>query len=445
MTNETFTKINYDVLILGGGIAGEESALNLANQGFKVLMVEKDLSIGGKMIHLSKVFPTLDCGACITTPKVSETARHPNIRIFTYSEVKEIINLNGDGFEAWVVKNPRYVIEDKCTGCQLCEEKCPVIVDDQYQFNLVGRKAIYVPFSIANPRIAAIDIENCILCGACEKACPADAIDFGQEAENFQVKVKSVLLATGFELFDASVIERYGFGKFHNVVTSMQMERQLVPTRPFNNVLRPKDGKMPDNIAYVLCTGSRDATVNNPICSQVCCMYSTKQAQLLLGALPMADVTIYYLHIRAFGKGFEEFYQQGKSMGIEFVKGKVGQITENGNGNLTLRYEDIINGVVKEAEHDLVVLSVGILPDQIPDQLFKTKELEKDPFNYVKQVDELSNPAKTSIDGVFVAGAASGPMDIPDSILSAGAASAETATYLRKFNQQLKQELAFKN
>ncbi len=431
MTNETFTKANYDVLILGGGIAGEESALNLANQGFSVLMVEKDLSIGGKMIHLSKVFPTLDCGACITTPKVSETARHPNIHIFTHSEVKQIINLNGSGFEAFVVKNPRYVIEDKCTGCQLCEEKCPVTVADQYQYNLVGRKAVYVPFSIANPRIAAIDIENCILCGACEKACPANAIDFTQEPENFQIKVKSVLLATGFELFDASIIERYGFGKFHNVVTSMQMERQLVPTRPYNNVLRPKDGKMPDNIAYVLCTGSRDATVNNPICSQVCCMYSTKQAQLLMGALPMADVTIYYLHIRAFGKGFEEFYQQGKSMGIEFVKGKVGQINEKENGDLILRYEDIEQGVVKEAEHDMVVLSVGILPDQIPDHLFKTQKLEKDAFNYVKQIDELSNPAKTSIDGVFVAGAASGPMDIPDSILSAGAASAETATYLR--------------
>jgi len=432
MTKGTSTNSNYDVLVLGGGIAGEESALNLANQGFKVLMVEKDLSIGGKMIHLSKVFPTLDCGACITTPKVSETARHQNITIYTHSEVTEIINLNGSGFYVRLIKKPRYIIEDRCTGCQLCEEKCPVTVPDQYQLDMVGRKAVFVPFSIANPRIASIDIENCILCGACEKACPADAIDFMQQEQLMEINVKSVLLATGFQLFDPSIIERYGFGKFHNVVTAMQMERQLVPTRPYNNVLRPKDGKMPDNIAYVLCTGSRDATVNNPICSQVCCMYSTKQAQLLMGALPMADVTIYYLHIRAFGKGFEEFYQQGKSMGIEFVKGKVGRISEKENGNLLLRYEDIVEGVVKEAEHDLVVLSVGILPDQIPDHLFKTKALAKDPFNYVKQVDELSNPAKTSINGVFVAGAASGPMDIPDSILSAGAASAETATYIRR-------------
>jgi len=432
MTNNTVKRVDYDVLVVGGGIAGEEAALNLANQGFKVLMVEKDLSIGGKMIHLSKVFPTLDCGACITTPKVSETARHPNITIYTYTNVETIVNLNGSGFEAVVVKNPRYVIEERCTGCQLCEEKCPVFVEDQYQYNMVGRKAAYVPFSIANPRIATIDIENCILCGACEKVCAADAIDFTQEAERLTIKVKSVLLATGFNLFDPTVIERYGYGNFHNVVTSMQMERQLVPTRPYNNVLRPKDGKMPDNIAYVLCTGSRDATVNNPICSQVCCMYSTKQAQLLMGALPMADVTIYYLHIRAFGKGFEEFYQQGKAMGVEFVKGKVGGITEKENGNLILRYEDIIEGSVKEAEHDLVVLSVGILPDKVPDSLFKNQTLELDPFDFVKQSDELSNPAKTSIKGVFVAGAASAPMDIPDSILSAGAASSETAAYLRR-------------
>jgi len=432
MTNNSKKSLLYDVLVIGGGISGEEAALNLANQGFKVLMVEKDFSIGGKMIHLSKVFPTLDCGACITTPKVSETARHPNITIFTYSEVKNIASLNGSGFEAMIVKNPRYVIEERCTGCQLCEEKCPVIVEDQYQYNMVGRKAVYVPFSIANPRIATIDIDNCILCGACERVCAAGAIDFTQEAEKLTIRAKSVLLATGFNLFDPTRIERYGYGKFHNVVTSMQMERQLVPTRPYNNVLRPKDGKMPDNIAYVLCTGSRDATVGNPICSQVCCMYSVKQAQLLLGALPMADVTIYYLHIRAFGKGFEEFYQQGKSMGIEFVKGKIGRITEKENGNLILRYEDVIEGVVKEAEHDLVVLSVGILPDKIPDELFSNQTLDLDPFNYVKQIDELSNPAKTSVDGVFVAGAASGPMDIPDSILSAGAASSETAAFLRR-------------
>lgn len=425
----------YDVLVIGGGISGEEAALNLANQGHKVLIVEKDLSVGGKMIHLSKVFPTLDCSACITTPKVSETARHPNITIYTFSQVNDIDKKSEHDFRATVTKFPRYVNEETCTGCQICEEKCPVTVQDQYQYDLVGRKAAYVPFSIANPRIAAIDIENCSLCGACEKACPADAIDFTQEEIKIDIKVKSVIVATGFKLFDPTLIPRYGFGLYKNVLTSMQMERQLVPTRPYNNVLRPKDGKVPDNIAYVLCAGSRDETVGNPICSQVCCMYSIKQAQLLMGALPMADITIYYLHIRSFGKGFNEFYQQAKDMGVTFVKGKIGKVEEIEDGDLKLRYEDIEQGVVKEANHDMVVLSVGILPNDGVTSMFNNK-LELDQFSFVNQKDLLANPAQTNIPGVYVAGTASGPMDIPDSILSAGAASSETAGYLRGGNHE---------
>jgi heterodisulfide reductase subunit A2 len=432
MPDTTVKTAQYDALVVGGGIAGEEAALNLANMGFTVVLVEKDLSLGGKMIHLSKVFPTLDCSACITTPKVSETARHPNITIYSYSEAKDIKKQSNNRFTVNIHKKPRYVIEEECTGCEACEKVCPVIVEDQYQYDLVGRKAAYIPFSIANPRIATIDIENCILCGACEKACLAEAIDFTQELIIIPIEVKSVILATGYDLFDAQKLPNYGFSTYKNVVTAMQMERQLVPTRPFNAVLRPKDGKMPDNIAYVLCAGSRDETVGNPICSQICCMYSIKQAQLLMGALPMADVTIYYLHIRAFGKGFNEFYQQSRGMGVEFVKGKVAKITEKENGNLIVRYEDVYKGKVKEAEHDLVVLSTGIMANPGISEMFPDTELKTDPYHYIKQIDELANPGRTSIPGVFVAGAASGPMDIPDSILSAGAASSETASYIRR-------------
>jgi len=422
--------ISFDALVVGGGIAGGETALNLANNGFKVLLIEKELSIGGKMILLSKVFPTLDCAACITTPKVSEISRHPDITIFTSSEVSKITKLGVNSFEAIVVKKPRYVVVEDCTGCQLCEQACPVSVSDQYQFDLVGRKAAFIPFSIASPKAAAIDIENCVLCGACEKACPTNCIDFTQETEEYLVKVKTVVLATGFKLFDPLMIPRYGFGLYKNVITSMQMERELAPTRPFNTVLRPGDGKVPDKIAYVLCTGSRDASVGNPICSQICCMYSIKQTQLLMGTLPMADVTIYYINIRSFGKGFEEFYQQAKGMGVNFVKGKIGKITEKGNGNLMLRYEDINEGVVKEVEHDMVILSVGVLPNQDAAKLFKADELKLDTYKFISQADTLESPSKTSIDGVFVAGTASGPMDIPDSILSAGAASSEAISYL---------------
>ncbi len=426
--------IPYDTLVIGGGIAGEEASLNLADMGFKVLLVEKDYSIGGKMIHLSKVFPTLDCAACISTPKMSETVRHPNITVMTHCEVKDITKIDGH-YHGVVVKKPRYVVEDDCTGCQLCEDACPVNVKDQYQYDLVGRKAVYIPFSVASPRIASIDIENCTLCGACEKVCPANCIDFTQKEIEVPVTARSVVIATGFELFDAGTKKQYGYGNFKNVVHAMHMERQLVPTRPYNTVLRPGDGKMPDNIAYILCAGSRDHTMGNPLCSQVCCMYSIKQAQLIMGALPMADVSIYYMDIRAFGKGFQEFYEQTRGMGVEFIKSRVARISEKENENLILHFEDIENGgIPREAEHDLVVLSVGLLPNTSFLNAFNGVKPMTNEFNYVEPSDELITPSLTSMNGVFVAGTASGPMDIPDTILSASNASAETANYSKNLS-----------
>ena len=433
--NEEKKIIHYDALVVGGGIAGGEAALNLANSGYRVLLVEKERSLGGKMILLSKVFPTLDCSACITTPKVSEIARHKNITIFTESEVTAIDKRSENDFVAQITKKPRYVHVEDCTACQLCEQACPVSVRDEYQQGLIGRKAAFIPFSIANPKAAAIDIENCTLCGACEKVCPTHCIDFTMQPEQFELHARTVVMATGFKLFDPLEIPRYGYGQHKNVITSMQMEREIAPTRPFNTILRPGDGKVPDKIAYVLCAGSRDASVGNPICSQICCMYSIKQAQLLMGALPMADVTIYYINIRSFGKGFEEFYQQAKGMGVSFVKGKIGTIKEKENGNLILRYEDISEGVVKEAEHDMVVLSVGVKSNPDAGKIFPQGALKLDPHRFVAQTDLMGSPAKTSIDGVFVAGTASAPMDIPDSILSAGSASSEAISYIKQHQE----------
>jgi heterodisulfide reductase subunit A len=400
-----------------------------------VLLVEKDHSLGGKMILLSKVFPTLDCAACITTPKVSEIARHKNITIFTESEVTNITKKSTKSFVAQITKKPRYVHVDDCTACQLCEQACPVNVRDEYQYGLVGSKAAHIPFSIANPKAAVIDIENCTLCGACERVCPTHCIDFTMETEYYELHTKTVVLATGFTLFDPIEIPRYGYGRYKNVITSMQMEREIAPTRPYNTILRPEDGKVPDRIAYVLCAGSRDNTVGNPNCSQICCMYSIKQAQLLMGALPMADITIYYINIRSFGKGFEEFYQQAKGMGVEFVKGKIGEITEKDNGDLILRYEDINEGVVKEAEHDMAVLSVGVRSNPTVGKIFNGGALKLDPLNFVAQEDLMGSPSKTSIKGVFVAGTATGPMDIPDSILSAGSAASEAISYLTQYQE----------
>jgi len=295
---------------------------------------------------------------------------------------------------------------------------------------------VEIPFSEEEARYGAnrcLDCGICSECQQCVKVCPAHAIDFNLRDEEQTVEVKSVIISTGFKLFDAHLKPTYGYGKYSNVITAMQMDRILAPTRPYNHVIRPSDGKAPDNIAYVLCTGSRDSTIDNPLCSKVCCMYSIKQAQLIMGSLPMADITIYYIDIRTFGKGYEEFYRQAKGMGVYFVKGKVAQINEKENGNLDLQYEDIEgDGGLKHMEHDLVVLSTGFSPNIDYVHMFKNSKLALDPYAYVQEIDEDINPGKTSINGVFVAGAASAPRDIPDSILHSGAAVAQTAAYIER-------------
>jgi len=293
---------------------------------------------------------------------------------------------------------------------------------------------VQVPLTEEEALASASNCLNCGICSECHQCkivCPADAVDFDMRTEEREIEVGSVVVSTGFRLFPGELMERYGFGKYVNVVTAMQMDRLVAPTRPFNHVLRPGDGKKPVNIAYVFCAGSRDRTVSNPICSRVCCMYSMKQAQLLLGALPVADVTMYYIDIRAFGKGYDEFYEQTKAMGVRFIKGKVATITEKEGGNLVLRYEDIDGGgAIREAEHDLVVLSVGFTPNPDFLRLFDGAALEPDDMLFVRESEEHVNPAKTSIEGVFAAGTATGPMDIPDTILHSGAAAAQAASYI---------------
>ena len=435
-------KKTFDALVVGGGIAGQEAALSLADMDYKVLLVEKELSIGGKMIQLSKVFPTLDCAACITTPKMSETARHSNISLLLNTDIMEITKNDGL-FNIDLTIRPTYVNPDLCTGCQLCEWTCPSIIDDKYNNNMVGQKAISIAFSLANPKVAAIDMNHCIHCKKCEKVCVPKAIDYEMQPKSISIEAKTVIISTGFNLFKGENKPQYGYGKYPNVIDAMQMDRLIAPTRPFNSVLCPGDGKVPDKIAYILCTGSRDSSLenalecstecsNNPICSQICCMYSIKQAQLLMGALPMADITIYYMDIRAFGKGYEEFFQQSKGMGVSFIKGKIAKITpkDDNSGDLILRYEDVTTGTLKEAKHDLVVLSVGVLPNNEITKVFTNQKLELDDQRFIKQVDELVSPSLTSIEGVFVAGTAAGPKDIPDSILSAGSAASEAASYV---------------
>jgi len=421
-------RVSYDCVVIGGGIAGLQASLDLADQGFTVLIVEKEPSIGGNMIALSKVFPTLDCASCISTPRMAEAQRHERITIFTYSEVTGTRRVDGR-FEVKAVKKPRYVKEADCTGCRICEYACPVTVPHEFEGGLGARKAIYVPFSNAIPQIALLDPENCIGCGRCEQVCPPRAVDYLQEPEEYLVDAGAVILATGYRLTPIDAKPQYGGGKLKNVLGALQVERLLAPHGPYGRVLRPSDGKVPDSVAYVQCAGSRDKSLGVPYCSRVCCMYAIKQAMLLSGSLPLVDITIYYMDIRAFGKGFEQFYQTAASMGIEFVKAKVARITEDEEENPIVRIEMIDeDGRVEERKHDMVVLSLGMVPAWDPTGKAPAR-IDEDRF--VCAADPVLAPCLTLEEGVFAAGTALGPKDIPDSIVEAGAAATEAALYLR--------------
>jgi heterodisulfide reductase subunit A len=426
----TAKQLRLDALVVGGGISGMQVSLDLGDQGYKVALVEKSPSIGGNMIQLSKVFPTLDCASCITTPKMSSVAHHTNVDVLDYSEVQKVTP-HGDGYIVEVLRKPRYVNTKTCTGCRLCESACPVDLPDQYEFGFNAHRTAYVPFPTAIPQKAIIDIDNCIFCGQCIKACPVpDCINFNQAPEIWEIEVKAIVLATGYKVTPYDAKKEYGAGKFRNVIDGLMMERLLAPTGPYGHVLRPSDGKLPGSIAYVQCAGSRDLTLGVPYCSRVCCMYAIKQAMLLAGALPLTDITIYYMDIRTFGKGYEQFYQSAKSMGINFVKAKVARITEGENQDLTLRVELLDeNSQVEERHHDLVVLSVGMLPNYNPESMFSVSSSDYDGFVETQHCHIA--PTQTTRPGIFAAGTATGPMDIVDSIVSASAAATEVAAYIQ--------------
>jgi heterodisulfide reductase subunit A len=433
--------IRVDALVVGGGIAGMQSALDLADQGFQVALVEREPSIGGRMITLSKVFPTLDCCSCITTPKMSAVAHHANISLLTYCEVLSVQE-RGSGFAVTVEQKPRYVDVSRCTGCRQCEYDCPVTAPSSFDRNLGAYRAIRVPFSTAVPQKAVLDPEYCLWCGKCEQSCPVDAVDYTQESESFVVEAGALIMATGFDLTPLGSKKEYGAGGLRNVIDPLMMERFLAPTGPYGRVLRPGDGKEPSSIAYVQCAGSRDETLGVTYCSRVCCMYAIKQAMLLNGALPLADITIYYMDIRTFGKGYEQFYQNAKAMGVEFVRGKVASIREDAEMNPVVKVEMTDTGEIVERTHDLVVLSQGIVPTKSSNQAFSAAgfnlPLGSDGFISIPGPD--SSPCLTGRPGVFATGTAMGPMDIVDSIISAGAAAAEASAYIRANGTRLSGE-----
>ena len=417
-------------LVVGGGIAGMQSALDLAGQGIKVYLVEKEPSLGGRMAQLDKTFPTLDCSSCILTPKMVDVSRHENIELMTYSEVQEITGSKGD-FNVKVLKKARFVNMEKCTGCGICVEKCPRKAPSEFDMETGKRKSIYFPFPQAIPLIPVIDVKSCTFfkngkCKACLKHCPTEAIEFGQESETTELNVGAIIYATGFDLYDPIKTNDYGYGVYDDVVTSLEFERLLSSTGPTEGHLKRKsNGETPNKIAIILCVGSR-SSIANWYCSRFCCMTSIKQAILIKNHYPETDVSIFYMDIRAFGKGFQKFYHRAEfEYNINFIKGKVGKVSQD-NGLLQLRYENIDSGYLDEDDFDLVILAVGAEPSnrEYPIPL----QVEDDGFLSVKDIH--LDPVSSNIDGVFVAGTVEGPKDIPDTVIQASAAAMQASIIL---------------
>jgi heterodisulfide reductase subunit A len=418
-----------DVLVVGGGISGIQASLDLAETGFKVYLVDKSPAIGGKMSQLDKTFPTNDCSMCIESPKFIECSRHPNINILTNTEIVRVEGKSGD-FRVSLNRKPRYVIEDKCTGCTTCAEYCPVQVPDPYNQNLSLAKAVHIHFSQAVPLISYIDPETCLYlkdvkCNICVGVCQSHAIDLHQKPKKLEVEVGAIVLSPGYETFDPAVRGDYGYGKMKNVVTSLEFERILSATGPYEGeIRRPSDGKHPHRIAWIQCVGSRQVIPGgNTYCSSVCCAYTQKQVILAKDHYADIEATVFHNDIRAFSKDFERYYQRAENLpGVRFIRSYVSIGKEiPGSKNVTIRYATDGEGV-KEEEFDLVVLSVGLNPPKDAADLANKFGIELNSHGFCKT--NPLNPIETSRPGIFVSGAFQGPLDIPESVVTASAAEA---------------------
>ncbi|MCL0095688.1 FAD-dependent oxidoreductase, partial [Dehalococcoidia bacterium] len=435
-------------MVVGGGISGIQAALDLATAGYKVYLVEKSPTIGGKMAQLDKTFPTNDCSMCIESPKFIECSRHPNIDILTYTEVDRVEGEAGD-FKVTLIKKPRYIIEDVCRGCTTCTEYCPVKVPDKYNQNLSLNKCTHIYFSQAVPLVTYIDPETCLYlqdkkCNICVGVCKNNAIDLHQKEEKVEVTVGAIILSPGYEIFDPKLRGDYGYGKMENVITSLDFERILCSTGPYEgDMRRPSDGKHPKNMAWIQCVGSRQVVPGgNSYCSAVCCTYTQKQVILAKDHDTDIKVTIFHNDIRSFGKDFERFYQRTKNLpGVRFIRSYVSigkELPES--KNVTIKYSTTDDGV-KEEEFDLVVLSVGLNPPDDVKELADRFGIELNSHGFC-QTNPV-NPIETSRPGIFVSGAFQGPIDIPESVVTASGADALCSQFLAYRRGKLARERVY--
>jgi len=431
--------VEKSVLVVGGGIAGIQASIDLANAGFKVYLVEKKPSIGGRMAQLDKTFPTLDCSACILTPKMVEVTRHPNIKLLTNAEVINVRGFVGN-YEVTVVKKPRYVEEDKCVGCRLCMEVCPVKVPDEFNEGLSYTRAISIYSPHAVPNVAIINPEHCLrlkynkdVCGKCLEVCRTKAINFEQQPETLQLKVGCIILAVGADVFDATKIPELGYGRFKNVISNIEFERMSDASGPTGGkILCPQTGKPPKGIVFIQCVGSRDKRFHE-YCCRVGCMVSLKQAILAREKLGKdVDIYICFNDIRAFGKGYEEFYRRARDLDINFVNGIPSEVRSAPDGSLYLSvYEKSINKLL-ELHADLVVLACGLVPGQDFDRISEIFHLPRSADGFFLEAHPKLRPLESPTAGIFLAGACQGPKDIPDSVAQASGAAAKAMALLSK-------------
>jgi heterodisulfide reductase subunit A len=426
-------------LIVGGGIAGMQAALEIANSNHIVYIVEREPSIGGHMAQFDKTFPTLDCAACILTPKMTEVARHPFIRILTYSEVVEISGYVGN-FKVKIRRKPRYVDEGKCIGCLICQEKCPWTALSEFDAGTSKRKAIYTPFAQAVPNIPVIDTEHCAYflkgkCRACEKFCDANAINFEQSELIFELEVGNIIITTGFDTFDAFSIPQYGYGRYPNVFTSLEFERLCSPTGPTEGHIILADGRQPESVAIVHCVGSRDKNYNE-YCSRVCCMHALKYSHLIKEKTN-AEVYQMYIDMRCFGKGYEEFYDRIQNEGINFIRGKVAKvtdeaITEEEKGKLIVSVEDTLLGTMLRVPVDMVILCIALEPRKDANEVARLFHLGRSADGFFLERHPKLDPVATMSEGILIAGCCQGPKDIPDSVAQASAAAARALAMIAR-------------
>ena len=421
-------KCSREMLIVGGGIAGITAALELGYLGYKVHVVERRPSIGGNMAKLTKVFPTLDCAQCILTPRMAEVGRNPNVNLLTYAEVQNVSGRPGN-YTVKVFMKPRGVDVEKCKSCGVCAKVCPVTVPDEFNEGLSERKAAYIEFPQAVPSAYVIDFDACTKCGKCEQACPAKTINLEDKGRTVELNVGAMIIATGYELYDASLLKNYGYGAYRDVITMMNLERLTSASGPTGGYVKRADGGDVRKMAIVLCAGSRDKN-HIPYCSRICCMYSLKQAYVLKRMLGI-DVYIYYTDIRATGKGYEELYWRDQEAGVVFLRGKVAEVWRNKNGRLVVLAEDTLTGEIMEEEFDLVALATPMIPSPEMKELAAKMKVALGEDGFVQEKHPKLDPVDSLVTGVFACGCALSPKDVRDTVADALGAAAKASLFLK--------------